>query len=645
VAVVATSPDKLMIELPSNWQGEDDRSVSHPDISDAHFGRTTLVCRCRTRVRAAPSTNETGTVLAMAHAEEPMKNWKRPNQNVRTPVATLAPIALLLMTSTALAGTPTDLTCWMTNSSPAPGQPPIRRWSDSTQTINVLVDSSTTTSGVQTSFYNPYLVAKATEIAVERWNEQAGIPQRLVFAGFKTDGADQALGTVVIQAGGCAAESFGAASGGCDVAAGFCTKGQVSLFLSTTEFCGDPSARYADSYADPNDQAGFVDLLVHEIGHTLGRFDAYKTACGQTNQTSVMETADVQHRDLTDFDRLEMQAVYGTRAATSSVKRRILLSTEGAWSAPVNTGMTLVDIAPGPGSSSGVASIPVTTVRFFNTTTQNTVRLLTAAGGLLAETVLTGQFPARKPVSTSFGPNGGGVMAYMTETGGNNSERRLCIRRRTSGVFGPEGCSNPCSGTLPNNAVSTAHDPVTGRFLVAYSCEGQIRIRALATSVDCTALHCAEVNAVLSLTSAAETPVVACEPNGQAGSNCRLVYARRNVVGQKIAWRSFGVVLGFSSNQITIGNEVPTEIESEHAPAVTYYGDAFQMALTRNGTLLQTYYMFPSYSGSGPGWTYDGTLNTTGWISPPFYSPTQQCISVAGQRSCAQLHLLWVQYR
>jgi hypothetical protein len=614
--------------------------------SDAQFGRTTIVRRRRSPLHAAHSMDEAGTVLARVHSEAPMKNWKRPNQHAHVRIATLAPIALLLIASTALAGTPTDLTCWLRNSSPAPGQPPIRRWSDSTQTISVFVDSSTTTSGVQTSFYNPYLVAKATEVAVERWNEQAGIPQRLVFAGFKTDAAPQALGTVVIQAGGCAAESFGSASGGCDVdASGFCTKGRVSLFLSPTQFCGDPGARYADFYSDPNNQAGFVDVLVHEIGHTLGRSDAYRTACGQTNQTSVMETSDVQHRDLTDFDRLEMQAVYGTRAATNSVKRRMLWSTAVAWAAPVNTGITFVDIAPGPGSSSSVASIPVTTVRFFNTTTQIAVRLLIAAGSLQAETVLTGQFPARKPVSTSLGPNGSGVMAYMTETGGNNSDRQLCIRRRTNGVFGPEGCSNPCSGTLPNNAVSTAHDPVTGRFLVAYTCEGQIRIRALATSVDCTALHCAEVNAVLGATSAAETPVVACQPNGQIGSNCRLVYARRNVVGQKIAWRTFGVVLGFSSNQITIGSEVPTDIESEHAPAVTYYGDAFQMALSRNGRLLQTYYMFPSYSGSGPGWTYDGTLNTTGWISPPFYSPTQQCINVAGQRSCTQLHLLWVQYR
>jgi hypothetical protein len=565
----------------------------------------------------------------------------------------LAPLALLLTTSTAIGGPPTEPSCWMSVSSPPPGGPSFKRWADTTQRINVYVDTSTTPDrfggmhGVQSISYNPYYVAKATEIAVERWNEQAGIPQRLVFEGFKTDSPDNPRppNSVVIEAGGCirpVPERPIVASAGCtpDKASGFCTTGTVTLHSSYFPYCDTFS--WGAEYSDPNDQTNFVDVLVHELGHTLGRSDAHESTCGVDLQTTVMETSNIA-RDLTDFDRSESQAVYGSRAATNVLRRRMLVSTTSAWGAPTNVGVTFVDIAPGPGSSWGFTSIPVTTVRFINNTTTIAFRLLSGTQGLSPETLMTGQFPARKPASTSLGPTGSGVMAYMAETGGNTSERQLCIRRRTNGVWSAEGCSNPCaSGQLSNNAVSTAYDPVSGRFLVAHACEGYIRVSALATSVDCTSLKCAQVSA-LRYVSAAETPVVACEPGGQVGSNCRLVYAQRNVVGQRIAWQSFGFVsdpYGFN-NAITFGVENQTRIESPHAPAVTYYGDAFQMALTRNGTLLQTYYMFPWSTE----WTFDGTLNSTGWISPPFYSPTKQCVSFGGFRSCEQLHLFWVQYR
>lgn len=574
---------------------------------------------------------------------------------MRTRPLQLAPIALLLLTSTSIAG-PTDLTCWLTNSSPPAGQAPIRRWSDTTKQIDVYVDSSPST-GVQTVHYNPIFVAKATEIAVERWNEQGGIPQRLVFAGFKTESAQQLPGSVVVISGdpnSCSADTFGSASAGCTLGStGFCTSGAVTLWRRPVSICSS-TYFWGDDYSDPNKQGDFVNIMVHELGHTLGRSDAYRTDCGIKNQTSVMETSDVQRRDLTDFDRSEMQAVYGSRAATNILMRRMLSSTTTAWGPVVNSGLGNFDIAPGPGSSQGFTSVPVTTTQFVGAATQIVIELFSGTQNWGAPLTLSGQFRAKKPVSTSLASTGEGVMAYMAEDGGNDSTRRLCIRRRTSGTngtWGAETCSNPCNGAIPNNGVSTAYDPISGRFFVTHQCENdpqtsKVRVAALATATCAPGVfRCAEVSQLLDI-GAAETPVVACGPTAYPGpySSCRLVYAQRNLVGQKIAWRTLGFLpdsFGLN-NELIIGSENQTQIESEHAPAVTYYGDAFQMALSYHGTSILTYYLFPTASQ----WVNDATLNTTGWVSPPFYSPTQTCMVKRGVTVCNdQLHVFWLQYR
>jgi hypothetical protein len=204
---------------------------------------------------------------------------------------------------------------------------------------------------------------------------------------------------------------------------------------------------------------------------------------------------------------------------------------------------------------------------------------------------------------------------------------------------------------MTRNGVSTAYDPISGRFLIAHACPDRSNIIALATP-SCSTTACREVSTEIIGANAAETPVVACGNQYMVTggvtslySNCRLVYAQSTVAGQNIAWRVFGMkpgVLGRSAS-ILVGGENQTNIGSEHAPAVAWYIDSFIMALSVHGTEIRTYYSAP---WAPEVWTQDTTVNSTGWVSPPFLSPTHWCQYIPRRPPVCydELHIFWTSY-
>lgn len=126
------------------------------------------------------------------------------------------------------------------------------------------------TDGVQNAGLNASNVALAMETAIERWNEQSGTTIRLVSGGL-TSNTTVSSGILIRGVTGCTTHPASHGTG-----------------------------------------------LVHELGHTMGRNDAYNfptscdlKACALAHET-VMTCTDGQ--DLTDFDRTDHQSVYGDRA-------------------------------------------------------------------------------------------------------------------------------------------------------------------------------------------------------------------------------------------------------------------------------------------------------------------------------------------
>jgi hypothetical protein len=231
-------------------------------------------------------------------------------------------------------------------------------------------------------------------------------------------------------------------------------------------------------------------------------------------------------------------------------------------------------------------------------------------------------------------------MAYVLSNS-NGTARELCWQRRYSNTsaWDRETCISYCNtgqfnDNLIHNMVATTWDPVVGRFVIAYAC-GDTGINLMVLPpYNCTnKLTCFATTTHIPQTRVSETPAIACSnQTSPLYANCRVVYARRNVPGQPIAWRQFGLI--GSPASITYGAEQSTTIETEHAPAIAWFKTSFYMVVSNWGQLITLHSMTP-----GSNWVQAGTLNTSGWVSPPSISTAGSC------PSCTQyLSVFWLRY-
>jgi hypothetical protein len=338
-------------------------------------------------------------------------------------------------------------------------------------------------------------------------------------------------------------------------------------------------------------------------------------------------------QELTGFDRRDHQDVYGRKNIANVLKHRTMLATAMTWSGVFDNGSNGYDLIPGPGSTYNVSPIPVALVTSHDGVFLRELTNAESFGGVV--TVPTFWKP-QFPVSTTYAPNGEALMAYVQDNT-TSAGRKICWKRRnTSGVWGAENCSNSCAPT--QNTVSTTRDPETGRFLMAHRCTQGPSTGVLLTifASNCHFFSCRGSSAFITeIPDVAEAPAIACsdQPAPLYG-NCRIVYAKRNVFGQPIEWRTFGLI-GPPPYGVVLSNEQTTSITSEQRPAIAYFQGNFWMALTHFG---RDVYVYNLATSAGSNWNQQAILNNAGWVSPPFIS-TSNCAGCTGK-----LHVFWLSY-
>lgn len=561
--------------------------------------------------------------------------------------------ALLVCVLSTSAYAAPDPNCWITRKWPSP------------RTIPVYV-STNVTEGVARAGYDSTFVDAATRIAVARWNEQGGSQLRLKFMGETTLTRAQ-QGNAVVVVGSATCSRFIATGSSTQypnnpliAGSGTVTLIWKSLVDGTTNVCTSYTHLEHQSYAGRPDT--FVDVMTHELGHVLGRLDAYpygdnaaNPQCGLDHPT-IMNGSPETFQDLTDFDRTDTQATYGSRMVTDFT--HLWRRQQGATTA-TDEGTGEWDVAPAPGSSYQPGAIPVSLVHPAYYIASIVARSFSALGrwaGTGSDWNLGSySYYSHKPASVSYGPNGDGVAAYIVETPTTGGQRVVCYQRKSGTNWTNPICleeGNICRPT--RNSISTAYDPVSGRFLMAYQCDEYIaRIHAFSVP-DCTDPSCQEIFMDTSGITAAETPVLACSPMDaslggvtEPHSNCRIVYARANTVGQKLAWRYLGIVPSAdpaTAPSFSLGSEnAVSGIESDHAPAVTWFVDRFRMALTVDDSRIEMYSMLPTQ----PVWVFTERVNPdpygeNSWISTPFLSGTMFCRY--GFPCTEKLWMFWLRY-
>jgi len=561
-------------------------------------------------------------------------------------VCLVATIALLV----PLAANAADPNCWVS----APTSSGIRQWHPGV-TIPVYIGIGS--GGVQNIKYDPSTLALALQTAIERWNEQTGTTIHLTYGGMTTSSPTVNGGILILGSPGCS--NFYASSGlsppGSD---GYSTTGTISLsgyYYGSNGACTltDDTAYGLHWYPQE-----LVDMLVHELGHAMGRTDAYSfptscdpNACGTAHNT-VMSCAEGQ--DLTDFDRTDHQSVYGDRASATTLSHMTQTAGSSTWAAVVVEGSSVGwEAPPGSGSSYQTFDAPVPLVGQVGSSTQVVLNQFRWDQAWENGIVVNTTYVTRHPVSSSFAPNGSAIMAYVADTGSPTS-LAVCHRLRdTSGVWGAESCLVPnantvCTGIV-RDGVSTAYDPSSGRFLIANQCyhasAHQVVIRSIAPP-GCTNILTCQTTAQLFYAMPAETPTMACSdytPTTEPlWSNCRVVWAQRDVYGQPIAWKNFGID---SQHNVVVNPTTHTApgIFSDHAPSVAWFNNAFEMAVVRFGQDITLYSL--GASASATSWTGAGTMNSTGWVSAPYLATTHGCRHTIFGNFCSdKLNLFWLNY-
>jgi hypothetical protein len=540
--------------------------------------------------------------------------------------------ALVALTAT-LAGTAatarhaaaTDAACWM-------GAPPFR-WEPpplgGVIDIPVYIDTSDT-HGIQWSGYNSYDYILSVWVALARWNEQSGAKLRFRYAGTVDVGPAEPseLPRGVYLHGVPPSEPGGQVS--CDLAFGRANAADAD---------GDGYIDYgwvvipgaaANCTARTMLPAQLTQVLVHELGHTLGRNDAYENSCGDDHSTVMAQT----FPDLTLFDALETQSVYGVRSTItggSATKRRVLHVSGGAWS-----GMTTVDSTPRmtrPGPSSSVRNGSLQ-MAWRETTTSGVMRVVRRMVGTASVgATTTDDVAATSPISIAHAPDGATLMAYVKDNPQAGLSAAICWRLSSNGgsTYGAE----TCNGTAGYHGVGTAYDPLSKMLVLGFSnYDGNIVLKSLATTQSTTTPRTTTYTG----RSGAEGVAIACADTVASGSgNCRVVYAAANRYGQPIEWFDTSIsFLGFSS-----GNIHTTTLFSQNVPAVAWFHNRFHLAYSYLDQAIYHHDM----TRTGTSWTYRSTPVTgsgTSWLSPPHLAPTTEC---NGDICAPRLQLIWLQYQ
>jgi hypothetical protein len=270
-------------------------------------------------------------------------------------------------------------------------------------------------------------------------------------------------------------------------------------------------------------------LLVHELGHALGRTDAYAFInCNEAG--SVMGT----QAELTRFDKQAHQEVYGSRAPVTRASYRVR---------QVGTTWTEERTLPGDdllyhvNSSASYGSIYAVLgwVRQRATTALDILKArlfyesLDAVEALPVET--------HTPTAAALSPQGEGILVYQREDQ-DYGGRKVSFRRSTS--QGAAFRAETYVATTSRGSVSAAYDPVSGAFLIGWTANDQsVRIRTIRPS---GSPYPSQTTA-LSTHKAADAPGLVCAPTYSLNNkNCRLAYAHADSYGQTLRWVDFEVI-------------------------------------------------------------------------------------------------------
>lgn len=522
--------------------------------------------------------------------------------------------ALLLAAGTPAQAQSANLNCWFNWNGEA------IHWNSSVVPvyINVSNDKGVHTSGVDTlSFY------LTLENAIATWNEKAGSDLLLEFGGTTT--AATLPGAIVVSGGGSACYAKGGKGGVFPLDDTVVQWGDVVIYQWVANNQGMCTG------AEHNRTPSSLRLLLeHELGHAMGRLDAYNNpGCGlPVTDHTVMDSS----ASLTRFDKTQHQAVYGERDGIPELK---IMSTSGTWS-DHSLALSNVQYAPSGVDSFGTAT---TLSPFTVSNGDGTTTLKLARSWLLGHyETITLAHDTHESAAASIAADGTAIVAYLLPyPTATQTHWQVCYRVSSDhgATFGPGVCpsSIPGGNQTYHPSVSVAYDHLSKNFVLAWkSSPSEVTLRTVQSGSSTTSQRTKRVDVATE-----RTPKVVCADATSPNSpNCRLIYSDSTRYGQILSWAEFSVMSWWGL--ILVDTTVHSAgFAVDRDPAVAWFNGQFHLAYTYDSNRGVEHRVMER---DGTSWSVVGQLNSSGHVSSPSLSSTRFCFW-----GCSEvMHLFWLRY-